>query len=109
MKRLIAILMICFALLAVGSIDLYAQKGKVAKKIIELVSKGGKKAPKKPVHTPKFPARKTTPKTRPRITTPVKCSQCNGKGIVTYWNSFSGQYQTVRCSKCNGKGQVNNN
>lgn len=106
MKRFITIISMCLLLFASGVPSAQAQKGKAAKKVIELISKSTKKTPKKtvPIRTP--PARQTTPKPRPRPTTTVTCSQCNGYGTITYWNSYAGQYQTVRCSKCDGKGKV---
>jgi len=85
-----------------------AQKAKAAKKLIEVISKGSKKAPKKAVPIKKTTPRQVTPRPRPRVTT-VTCSQCNGKGTVTIWNSYYGQYQNVRCAKCDGKGKVRNN
>ncbi|MBD5194923.1 MAG: hypothetical protein HDS71_08875 [Bacteroidales bacterium] len=108
MKRFIAILSMCLVLVAAGISNAQAQKGKAAKKVIELISKGAKKTPKKaPAVKPKAPAKQVKP--RPRTTKTVTCSQCNGHGTVTYWNSYYGQYQTATCSKCNGSGKVRQN
>lgn len=106
MKRFITILSMCLLLFATSVPSAQANKGKAAKKVIELISKGAKKTPKKAAPIRKAPARHTTPKPRPRPNTTVTCSQCNGRGTTTYWNSYAGQYQTVRCSKCDGKGKV---
>lgn len=111
MKRLIAVLSMCLVLFAAGIPDAQAQKGKAAKKAIELISKGAKKAPKKtPAVKPKAPARQATPRPRMYHTTKtVTCSYCNGYGTVTYWNSYYGQYETVTCSQCGGTGKVSSN
>ncbi len=110
MKRVIAILSMCLVLLAASVPQAHAQKAKAAKKAIELITKGAKKTPKKaPVVKPKAPVKQTTPKPRPRYTSTATCSQCNGNGTVTYWNSYAGQYQTYTCSKCNGSGKVHHN
>lgn len=99
----------CLVIFAAGVPEAQAQKGKVAKKAIELITKGAKKTPKKtPAVKPKTPTRQTTPRPRHRTTT-VTCSQCNGYGTVTYWNSYYSQYQTTTCSKCNGSGKVHSN
>lgn len=110
MKRFIAVLSMCLVLFVAGVPQAHAQKAKAAKKAIELITKGAKKAPKKtPAVKPKTTTRTTTPKPRPRYTSTVTCSQCSGHGTVTYWNSYYGQYQTATCSKCNGTGKVRQN
>lgn len=106
MKRLIAILSLCLLLMAGGVLDAEAQKAKAVKKVVELVTKGAKKTPKKATPVRKAPIRQTNLKPRPRPAATVTCSQCNGYGKITYWNSYAGQYQTVVCSKCDGKGKV---
>lgn len=110
MKRIIALLSMCLVLL-VASVPLaQAQKANAAKKAIELITKGFKKTtPKVPVVKPKVPFKQTTPKQRPRYTSTITCSRCNGHGTVTYWNSYARQYQTYTCSKCNGSGKVHHN
>lgn len=108
MKRLFAILSMCLLLIAGGVQTSEAQKAKVAKKLIEAVAKGTKKAPKKTAPVKKTTPKQTTPRPRPHMNT-VTCSQCNGKGTVIIWNSYYGQYQTVKCAKCDGKGKVRHN
>ena len=111
MKRFFAVLSICMVLCVVGAPELQANKGKVIKKGFELITKGAKKAPKKtPAVKPKSPVRSTTPKPRQSRPTPtVTCSQCNGRGTVTSWNSYYEQFQTATCSKCHGSGKVRHN
>ncbi len=108
MKRFLAILSMCILLIVGGVQTAEAQKAKAAKKLIELVTKGAKKAPKKNIPTKRTNSKQITPKPRPRITTET-CSQCGGMGTVTMWNSYYGQYQTVKCTKCDGKGKVRHN
>lgn len=108
MKRILSILSLCL-LMIVGSVQsVEAQKAKATKKLIEVISKGSKNAPKKAAPIKKTTPRRVSPRPRSRVTT-VKCSQCNGKGTVTVWNSYYGQYQNVRCAKCDGKGKVSHN
>lgn len=110
MKRFIAILTMCLVLFTAGVSNAQANKGKAAKKVIELITKGAKKAPNKtPAVKRKAPTKQVTPRARPRPTTTVTCSQCNGHGTVTYWNSYYGQHLTATCSKCNGSGKVRHN
>lgn len=108
MKRFFAILSMCVLLIAGGVQTAEAQKAKAAKKLIEVVTKGAKKAPKKTAPIKRTTPKQTTPRPRPHMTT-VTCSQCSGKGTVTMWNSYYGQYQTVKCVKCDGKGKVRHN
>ncbi len=108
MKRFFAIFSMCLLLMAGGTLTAEAQKAKVAKKVIEVITKGSKKAPKKVAPIKKTTPRQTSPRPRPHVST-ITCSQCNGKGTVTIWNSYYGQYQTVRCAKCDGKGKVRRN
>lgn len=98
----------CLLLMTGGMQTAEAQKAKAAKKLIELVSKSAKKAPKKATPIRRTAPTRTTPKPRPRVTT-VTCSQCSGQGTVRIWNSYYGQYQTVKCAKCDGKGRVHHN
>jgi DnaJ-class molecular chaperone len=108
MKRFIAILSLSLLLMAGGLQTTEAQKAKAAKKLIELVSKTAKKAPKKATSVKRTTPLKTVTRPRPRVIT-VTCSQCNGKGTVTIWNSYYDQYQTIKCVKCNGTGKVHHN
>lgn len=110
MKRFFAVLSLCLIIISSSVPNVQAQRGKVVKQAIELISKGAKKAPKKtPVVKPKAPVRQSSPKIRPHSINTVTCSHCNGKGTVTYWNSYYGQYQTATCTKCNGAGKVRKN
>ena len=106
MKRFITILSMCLLLFATSVPSAQANKGKAAKKVIELISKGAKKTPKKAAPIRKAPARHTTPKPRPRPNTTGTCPQCTGRGPTPYWTSYAGQSHTVRCTKCDGKGKV---
>lgn len=106
MKRFLVILSMCLLLFAIGVPSVKANKGKAAKKVIELISKGAKKTPKGISPVRKSSVRKTTHRPRLRSTTTVSCPQCNGNGTITYWNSYVEQYQTVPCSRCDGKGKV---
>ena len=106
MKRFIVLFSMCIVLFVVDVPNLQAQKAKAAKKAIELITKGAKKAPKKtPGVKPKTPSKQITPRPHPTTVT-ATCSQCNGHGVVTSWNSYYGQYQTVTCSNCNGSGKI---
>lgn len=103
MKRLLAILAMCLLIFSVDVPDIQANKGKAVRKIIQVVSKGTKRAPKRAV-----PARSTPARRAPRVhpSTTVKCPQCNGQGGTRYWNLYTKQYHTTRCPKCNGTGRV---
>lgn len=56
MKRFITILSMCLLLFATSVPSAQANKGKAAKKVIELISKGAKKTPKKAAPIRKAPA-----------------------------------------------------
>lgn len=99
----------CLLIIAGEGYSAKAQKAKAAKKVIELVTKGTKKSPKKKYPVRNKQDRKITPKPRPRTTSTVTCKQCNGNGKVLYWDSFTRQYQTAVCNKCDGKGKVRRN
>lgn len=104
MKRFLIILAMCFAIQVIMTPNAQANRGKAAKALIDVI-KGSRKTPR--IIRSK-PSRPVKPRIRPRTTT-VTCSRCNGNGRVTFWDSYSGQYNSIRCSKCNGSGKVRSN
>lgn len=105
MKRTFTTLTMCLLFMTGGTLTANAQTAKVAKKVIEVISKTSKKAPKKATPFKKTTPSRVTAKRNPYITT-VTCSKCNGVGTVLVWNAYYEQYQRVRCPNCDGKGKI---
>ena len=122
-KKSILMVMMGFALLG-APMNANAQAARVltkgAQAISKAVSKGGGKAVTKAGATAGAAAAardaKAASKTgkyaseaeRTKTARPVTydCSNCNGRGTVSTWNSYYGCYQNSTCSKCYGRGKI---
>lgn len=122
-KRFFLSSMLGIALLTIPT-DSSAQASKIITKGVQAISKaaskgGGKAASKAGAtagaaaaagevkaasRTGKYASEAEKTKTARPVT--YTCSNCNGTGRVSTWNSYYGCYQYTDCSNCHGRGKI---